>query len=295
MVKWRLGQGVIVPMITPFDEEGEIDIGSARSLAGRLDEAGTIVFVLGTTGEGFSIATDKREQLVRAVVAELGSGVVIYAGIPSNCLENQIEMGNKYFELGVSAVVAHLPCYYHLTEQEMLVHLGRLADGLEGPLVLYNIPDNVGQSLPLGVVEELSHRDNVIGLKDTEEDEKRLAKAMAMWGRREDFSYLIGHTGFAVTGLFLGAKGWVPMIGNLMPGVCRSLFAAAQRGERTEAERAYRQISEVRAVCRSIAEVKYAASLMKLCGQWVLPPLSEVDDEHKRRIGERLRGLGLLG
>jgi dihydrodipicolinate synthase/N-acetylneuraminate lyase len=294
MVKWRLGEGVIVPMITPFDQDGEIDVDSARRLARRLDEAGTIVFVLGTTGEGFSIAPPKREQLVRVVVDELGSGVVIYAGIPSNCLDSQIEMGNRYFELGISAVVAHLPCYYHLTQSEMLDYLGRLADGLDGPLVLYNIPENVGQTLPLGVVDELSHRDNVVCLKDTEEDEKRLQKAIAMWGRREDFSYLIGHTPFVVTGLLLGAKGWVPMIGNLVPDLCRSLYAAAERGERANSERAYRQISEVRAVCRSIAEVKYAASLMGLCAEWVLPPLSAVDDEHKRRIKERLTALGLL-
>jgi 4-hydroxy-tetrahydrodipicolinate synthase len=281
-------------MLTPFGEDGSIDVGSTKKMARRLAQAGTFVFVLGTTGEGFSIPLKKREELVRAVMDELGKLSIVYAGVPSNCLETQIELGNRYLELGVSVIVVHLPCYYKLSELEMLRYLEQVADGIEGPVVLYNIPQMVGQSLPLGVVEELSYRENVIGLKDTEEDEKRLGQSMAMWGRREDFSYLIGHSPFAVTGLLDKADGWVPMVGNLVPDLCRCLYDAAQRGERQKVEQTYRQISEVRAVCRSVAEYKYAASVMGLCRQTVLPPLIEPDDEHKRRIKERLTKLGIV-
>ncbi len=280
-------EGVIVPMLTPFKEGGAIDVASAKKMAIRLAQAGTFVFLLGTTGEGFSISLEKREVLVRAVMDELGKQRIVYAGVPSNCLETQIELGNRYLELGVSVVVVHLPCYYKLTEREMLRYLEQVVDGIDGPVVLYNIPQMVGQSLPLGVVDELSYRDNVIGLKDTEEDDKRLQRAIAMWMRREDFTYLIGHTPFVVTGLFIGAGGWVPTVGNLVPDLCRELYGAAQNGERNVVEQAYRQISEVRAVCRSVAEFKYAASVMGLCSEGVLPPLMAVDDEHKRRIKER--------
>jgi dihydrodipicolinate synthase/N-acetylneuraminate lyase len=286
-------EGVVVPMLTPFAEDGSIDVSCAKKMARRLAQAGTFVFVLGTTGEGFSIPLKKREELVRAVMNELGKQAIIYAGVPSNCLETQIELGNRYIELGVSVIVVHLPCYYKLSEREMLRYMEKVADGIEGPVVLYNIPQTVGQSLPLGVIEELSHRDNVIGLKDTEEDEKRFGQAMAMWGRREDFSYLIGHTPFAVTGLLDKANGWVPTVGNLVPDLCRGLYDAARRGERQTVEQTYRQISEVRAVCRSIAEYKYAASEIGLCTQVVLPPLLEPDDEHKRQIKGRLMKMGV--
>lgn len=281
-------EGVVVPMLTPFKDDGTIDIRCAEKMAVRLVQAGTFVFLLGTTGEGFSIPLKKREELVRAVMNKLGKQAIVYAGVPSNCLETQIKLGSRYIELGISVIVVHLPCYYKLSEQEMLSYLEQVVDGVEGPVVLYNIPQTVGQSLPLGVIEQLSHRDNVIGLKDTEEDEKRFGRAMAMWGRREDFSYLIGHTPFAVTGLFMQADGWVPTVGNLVPDLCRTLYDAAQRGERETVEQTYRKISDVRAVCRSIAEYKYAASLMGLCSRTVLSPMLEPDDEHKRRIKERL-------
>jgi dihydrodipicolinate synthase/N-acetylneuraminate lyase len=287
-------EGVIVPMLTPFGEDGSIDVGSAKKMARRLAQAGTFVFVLGTTGEGFSIPLKKREELVRAVMDELGRQSIVYAGVPSNCLQTQIELGNRYLELGVSVIVVHLPCYYKLSEREMLRYLEQVADGIEGPVVLYNIPQMVGQSLPLGVVEQLSHRENVIGLKDTEEDEKRFGRSMAMWGRREDFSYLIGHSPFAVTGLLNKADGWVPMEGNLVADLCRGLYDAARRGERERVEQTYRQISEVRAVCRSIAEYKYAASVMGLCSDRVLPPLLGADDEHKKRIKGRLVKMGMV-
>jgi len=281
-------------MLTPFGEGGSIDVGSAKKMARRLAQAGTFVFVLGTTGEGFSIPLEKREELVRTAMDELGKQSIVYAGVPSNCLETQIELGNRYLELGVSVIVVHLPCYYKLSEREMLRYLEQVADGIEGPVVLYNIPQMVGQSLPLGVIEELSHRENVIGLKDTEEDEKRFGRSIAMWARREDFSYLIGHSPFAVTGLFMKADGWVPMAGNLVADLCRGLYDAARGGERERVERLYRQISEVRAVCRSIAEYKYGASVMGLCSDMVLPPLIGVDDEHKRRIKERLVKMGMV-
>lgn len=280
-------------MITPFGGDGAIDVGCAKKMARRLVQAGTFVFVLGTTGEGFSMSLEKREELVSAVMDELGRQSIVYAGVPSNCLETQIELGNRYLELGVSVIVVHLPCYYKLSEREMLRYLEQVVDGVEGPVVLYNIPQAVGQSLPLVVIEELSHRENVIGLKDTEEDEKRFGQAMAMWGRREDFAYLIGHSPFAVTGLFMKADGWVPTVGNLVPDLCRNLYDAARRGERESVEKTYRQISEVRAVCRSIAEYKYGASVMGLCSERVLPPLLGPDDEHKRRIKERLVKMGM--
>jgi 4-hydroxy-tetrahydrodipicolinate synthase len=289
-----VSHGVIVPMLTPFSADGAIDIGAARRMARRLADAGAFVFVLGTTGEGFSISAAKREQLVKAVLDELGKGAVIYAGIPSNCLEDQIEMGNRYLELGVPAVVAHLPCYYPLSSKEMLRYFERLADAIDGSVVLYNIPQTVGQSLPLEVVEKLSKRENIVALKDTEKNQRRLHRALSFWARREDFAYLIGHTPFAVTGLFLGANGWVPTVGNLVPDLCRRLYDCAGRGERDKAEQACREIEQVRAICRSVAEFKYGASLMGLCSERVLPPLLGVDDERKRRIKERLVKAGMV-
>jgi len=277
-------QGVIVPMLTPFDKRGAVDVEAARKMALRLAQAGTYVFVLGTMGEAFSIPLKQREKLVRAVVDELGGQRIIYAGIPSNCIEEQIAMGNKYIALGISAVVVHLPCYYKLTEREMLYHLGLVADGIDGPILLYNIPQMVGQSLPLRVIDELSHRDNIIGIKDTEEDDVRVQKEMSLWCRRDDFAFLIGHTPFAISGLGVGADGWVPAVGNIVPRLCCELYDAARAGRRDVVERVYRKISEVRAVCRTIAEYKYAASVLGLCSGAVLPPLIGIDEEHKKRI-----------
>lgn len=279
-------QGVIVPMLTPFVESGVVDVEAARKMAIRLAQAGTYVFVLGTMGEAFSIPLKQREKLVRAVVDELGGQRIIYSGIPSNCIETQIALGNKYIALGISAVVVHLPCYYKLTEREMLYHLGLVADGINGPILLYNIPQMVGQSLPLRVIDELSHRDNIIGIKDTEEDDVRVQKEMSLWGRRDDFAFLIGHTPFAISGLGVGADAWVPAVGNIVPRLCCELYDAARAGRRDVVERVYRKISEVRAVCRTIAEYKYAASVLGLCSDAVLPPLMKVDEEHKRRINK---------
>ena len=77
-------EGVVVPMLTPFGQDGAIDVGCAGKMARRLAQAGTFVFLLGTTGEGFSIPLKKREELVRAVMNELGKQAIVYAGVPSN-------------------------------------------------------------------------------------------------------------------------------------------------------------------------------------------------------------------
>lgn len=286
--------GVIIPMLSPFMEDGEIDIDASKKMARRLVEAGTIPFVLGTTGEAFSIHPAKRETLLKAVLEEVADGSQVYAGVPSNSLAQQLEIANRYFDLGVTAVVAHLPCYYRIEPENMLRYYELLSGGLNGKLIIYNIPKTTGMEIPLEVVDELSHRDNIIAVKDTMDDKGRMTEALKKWASREDFAYLLGHEPLMAEGLSAGAGGVVAAVGNIVPVWCRKLYETVTHGALGNAERLNSRIMKVRQAYSSLAGLKYAASLLELCCDSVLPPLFPLDDEHKKMTAQELTRLGII-
>lgn len=132
--------GVIVPMVTPFTTQGDIDHSAVKKVAEHLVNGGVSTFALGTTGEGASVSASAKADFVETLVNQIDNRTKTYAGISSNCLTNSIEAAKKYFDLGVSAVVAHLPSYYPLTDYHILKYYEILAESVSGPIILYNIP-----------------------------------------------------------------------------------------------------------------------------------------------------------
>jgi dihydrodipicolinate synthase/N-acetylneuraminate lyase len=160
--------GVIVPIITPFTPNGDIDAAAVGRIVSHCAENGVAVFALGTTGEAASISTRKRARLIKLVVETAAHRVKVYAGIGDNCTEHSIGAANEYLQLGADAVVAHLPSYYNLRPAEMKAYFELLASQVKGAMILYNIPSTTHMSLPLDIVESLSHLPNIVGFKDSE-------------------------------------------------------------------------------------------------------------------------------
>ncbi len=232
-------RGVIVPMITPLTESGELDEKAARRVVDHLLAGGVdAIFVIGTTGESASLPAAWRPRLVAATVEQVGGRTGVYAGISSNCLSESLAAGKEYLRMGVDALVVHLPCYFPLSDQEQYHYFKTLLDGLAGPLVIYNIPQTTGMSISLEVVEQLAEHPNAAGLKDSAGDPARLSKLLQLLSGRDKFPVFVGTTALAAEGLKGGAAGYVPSIGNLTPSPCRDLYASAQAGRWDEVKEA---------------------------------------------------------
>ncbi len=295
-------QGVIVPMVTPFTEAGEIDEPAVhRVIDHLLDGRVSGVFVLGTTGEVHSMPQPARSRLVEITTKHVGGRAVTYAGISSTCFADTIRAAEDYSALGVDAVVAHVPHYYPLDGDSMLRYYTKLIDRIAGPLVVYNIRATTHMSIPIEVIEKLADHSRVVALKDSDDNKERYTAILNKLGGREDFSFLIGAPGLATQAFSMGARGIVPAGGNLVPELYHQMMGSAGRGNWDEVNALLEKAGRVTATFRrgrsmgqSLAALKAAMNVLGLCGPTVLPPLVPLDTDEQNKVRDALSGIGLM-
>jgi 4-hydroxy-tetrahydrodipicolinate synthase len=292
-------QGVVVPMVTPINSGGQLDEPAVRRLVDFLLAGGVDgIFVLGTTGESVSVPRSFRRRLVECTVDQVRHRAKVYAGI-GDVYPEDIAIGNEYFRAGADAVVARPPIGF--PPEKVLPWLRSLLDGVEGPLLLYNMPATTNVSIPLETVAQLIGHRNLAGIKDSEHDLKRLEELLRRFGNQPRFSIFVGVGKLMARGLRLGAVGIVPSVGNLIPEACRHLYGCARRGDWVEAERQAKQMNAVsalyqdgRTLNQSLAALKGALWCRGLCEPHVLPPLLPLPPAELEGIRNQMMQLQLL-
>lgn len=289
--------GVVIPMITPVNEDFSIDSNSLALIMKTFTESEVSVFLLGTTGESTSVNEKDRNILVEETIKQAEGKIPVYAGVSSNCQHESIEMANHFAKMGVDAVVAHLPFYYPVKENKMVEYFKKIAERITCPLILYNNPTTVKQSMPLEIVEELSHHQNIVGFKDSERGIERLDKAIELWDNRDDFSFLLGWAAQSAYALSKGCNGIVPSTGNLTPALYKELYNAAINGDKQRADEIQtltNNISEVyqkgRGINESIPALKVIMSEFGLCKPVALPPMFAPEAAEQDKLKEIIRG-----
>ncbi len=283
--------GVLVPMITPFTREGKIDHDHIKILVQKLIDHQCHPFVMGTTGEGLSIPFEDRIDLIKGLSAFKKKGSCLYASVSAVCHEDMLELAKKSAENGIDVVVAHLPPQYPLSESAMLEWFEDLADKSQCPVMIYNILSTTNMSIPLEIIEKLSHHPNIVGLKDSEKDTGRVKEAVSRWKDRSDFSYLVGWASASYMALKLGADGIVPSSGNVFPEVYVRLLKAVENGEDQIAEQ-WQQVSDKignlyqqgRLLPDSLSALKVIMKTVDLCEPYVIPPLHLLNMEEREII-----------
>ncbi len=291
-------QGVVVPMITPVNDDLSIDRNAVALIMKTFTKTEVSVFLLGTTGESTSLTDEQKSVLVQMTLEYRSNNMKVYAGISSNCLQESIDNANKYAQFGVDAVVAHLPWYYPVSPENMIRYFTAMADNIECPLMLYNNPITVKQSIPLEVVEELSHHENITGFKDSERGIERLDKAIQLWKNRSDFIFLLGWAAMSSYGLLKGSHGIVPSTGNINPGLYKKLYSAAINGDERLATQ-YQEITDKisfiyqkdRNISQSIPALKILMSGLNLCKPIVLPPMYMPGNNEQKILIQQLTEL----
>jgi len=292
--------GVVVPMITPFTSDGKVDISAASKVTEHIVANGAVPFVLGTTGEASSVPDSEKSGFVEAVVKQVAGRTLTYAGIASNCVSNSVELSKQYFDLGADAVVANLPSYYPLTADHMLKFYELLAENVPGPLVLYNITITTHMSIPLDIVDKLSHHPNIVALKDSEKNEERFEQALEMWKDREDFAHLCGSAALSTKALSLGSDGIIPSTGNFAPKIYVDLYEAAKSGDLASANEIQERTNELsriyqkgRILSQALSALKVIMKNLDLCQEYVLPPLVSIPEQEKQGIIKMLKESGV--
>jgi dihydrodipicolinate synthase/N-acetylneuraminate lyase len=272
-------RGIVVPAVTPLNADLTLDTASVERLFRFFRKHGAHPFILGTTGEFPSLPGSLKLEYIRLAGRLKTAADQLYVGISSNCLADTLEHAHIAFGEGADVVVCNIPSYYQLSETQIMKYFETLADKVTGPLMIYNIPSTTHHSIPLPLIDKLSHHPNVVGLKDSERNDERLLAALELWSKREDFSHLLGWAARSAVSLQHGGDGLVPSSANLSPGVYTDMLKAVAAGDETQLNRLQEMSDQLGNSYQSggfggtLGALKSLMQKEGLCQPYTMPPL----------------------
>lgn len=282
-------------MVTPVTEDGMLDVPAIERIIEFFAQNNVAPLLMGTTGEGNSVSASDGLLMVETAVKASKGRILIYAGLTGNCFAEQLRQAEAYTKAGADVIVATLPSYYALTDEQMYGYYKTLADSITGPLMLYNILATTHMTIPVEVVKRLADHPNIVGLKDSERDLERMQQCIAISRDREDFAYFCGWAAQSAYSLSIGGDGIVPSTGNYVPEMFNDLYRAASDGDMTTANRLQDETNEIakiyqagRTLGQSLTALKVMMQTKGLCEPWMLMPLTRLSAEEEQSIKSRL-------
>ncbi len=291
MKKNKRFTGVIVPAVTPLTVTLQIDESGVERMFQQFYANRISPFILGTTGESASLPADLKRQYVKMAAKYKEPGSVLYAGVSSNVFIEAVEFAGFCADHEVDAIAATLPSYYTLTEAQMKRYFSDLADAVELPIIIYNIPATTHMSIPLGLIDELSHHPNIIATKDSERSEERLAASLSLWKDREDFGHFLGWAAKSADALIGGSDGLIPSTGNYMPEIYAEMVKAVDAGDHGlvyEMQWLSDLYGNLYQGGKTLGESLWALKVLMqhkgLCEDVVMPPLQGLSETEKQKL-----------
>jgi len=216
-------KGVIPALVTPFKRNSEVDEEALRRLIDFVVEKGvTGVVPCGTTGEFVNMTTEERMRVVEVTIDEVNGRVPVYAGTGDAGTKKAIELTEHAEDVGADAALVVSPFYFKPTDKEIFEHYEEIADAVDLPIILYNIPQVTGVEILWWVVEGLAEIDNIVGIKDSSGSMPyMMALLEKVYGK---ISILCGHDEIAVAALAAGADGLILASANLIPDLWLQLY-----------------------------------------------------------------------
>lgn len=230
----RFGR-LITAMVTPFTPELELDLPRAAALAGRLLDTGTEALVVcGTTGESPTVFYDQKLELFRAVLDAVGGRAPVIANAGDNCTADSVEFARKVVDLGVDAIMCVVPYYNKPPQEGMYRHFRAVAEAVDVPVILYNIPGRCVVNMDPDTILRLAHDvPNIVAVKQANPDLAQAAAIVA--GAPAGFEVLSGDDEMTLPLMGLGATGVISVASHVAGPQMREMVEAQASGDHTRA------------------------------------------------------------
>lgn len=223
-------QGSLVAIVTPMFEDGSLDISSLRALIDFHIAQGTDgIVIVGTTGESPTVDFDEHCLLIETAVSQVNGRVPVVAGTGANSTKEAIILTQKAKELGADACLLVAPYYNKPTQEGLYQHFKAVADAVEIPQILYNVPGRTGCDISNDTVLRLSSHRNIVGIKDATGGIERGTDLLLR--APKDFVVLSGDDATALSLMLLGGKGVITVTGNVAPKLMHEMCEAAMGGD----------------------------------------------------------------
>jgi 4-hydroxy-tetrahydrodipicolinate synthase len=289
-------RGSIPALITPM-KNGEVDEKAFRKLVNwHIAEGSHGLVPVGTTGESPTLTPEEHKRVIEICIAEAAGRVPVIAGTGSNSTAEAIEYTRHAAEAGADAALVVVPYYNKPTQDGIYAHFKAIADAVDIPLIVYNVPGRTVANISVETLARLA-RDcpTVVGTKDASADLTRPSRQRLMSGT--DFIQLSGEDGTALGFNAHGGTGCISVTANVAPRLCSEFQEATLKGDYAAALRLQDRLMPLHHamfVESSPGPVKYAASLIGLCEPDARLPLVPVVDSTKKAVREAMIHAGLL-
>lgn len=221
---------IMTAMVTPFGKDGNVDYELLKKLIDHLFSTGTDgILVSGTTGEGPTLTEEEKIELIEKTVEYVAGRVPVVAGTGSNNTKATIEYTNKVAKIdGVDAALVVVPYYNKPDQAGMIAHFTAVADNVDLPIVMYNIPGRTGVTMEVKTIAELSKHQNIIGIKDCT-GIVNMAEIVA--NTPDDFLAFTGEDADALAARNVGAQGVISVASHLFGKEISQMYAANSKGD----------------------------------------------------------------
>jgi 4-hydroxy-tetrahydrodipicolinate synthase len=288
--------GSIVALITPFLPDGGVDYPALRKLIDwHINEGTDCIGVVGTTGESPTVTVEEHCEIIRVSVEQADRRVPIMAGCGSNSTAEAIDLAAFAKRVGADSQLQVVPYYNKPTQEGIYQHFKAIAQAVDLPMVLYNVPGRTVADMSLETVLRLAGLPGIVGIKEATGNIDR-----AQWLIREtpeQFAVYSGDDPTAVALMLCGGQGNISVTANVAPRLMKDLCEAAIAGDARRAMACQHKLMTLHKnlfIEANPIPVKWAAARMGLCGPTLRLPMTALSSENHAPVEAALRAVGLI-
>ena len=294
MLKTPLFKGSCTAIVTPFTENGIDYDRLAKNIDFQYENGTTAVVVCGTTGENPTHSEDEHNELVRFTVQASRGRMKVIAGVGSNNTKTALKYAQNARYAGADGILMVTPYYNKSTQKGLIEHFSYVADRVEIPMILYNVPSRTGISISAETYKVLSRHPNINGIKEASGDFSLIAKVRSLCG--DDLYIWSGNDDNTVPMMAMGALGVISVASNIVPAVTAKLCALCLEGGFTAATELYGKYAKLFSALfieTNPIPVKAAMKLMDMDSGLLRLPLVEIGEENLAKLKGVMRDCGL--
>jgi 4-hydroxy-tetrahydrodipicolinate synthase len=288
-------KGSIPAIVTPMEADGSVDYAAwDRLLDFHLNEGTDGLVVGGTTGESPTLEAAELVELVRRAKGRAGDRMAIIAGGGTNATAKSVALSQAMVEAGADAILAVVPYYNKPTQEGLFRHFTAIADAIDAPLILYNVPGRTACDMTPETIVRLSRHTRIVGVKEATGDLSRAESILS--AARTGFLLLSGDDPTAAELMKRGAVGVISVTANVVPGAMHDMCAAALAGDHSQAAAINEKLMPLHLAMFVEANpipVKWAVARLGLMGRGIRLPLTWLSERLEDDVLAAMKAAGV--
>lgn len=288
--------GSMVALITPFHEDGSVNYDKLGELIEwHIDQQTDAILVLGTTAETPALTVTEEDEIARISIEAAGGRVPIIVGSGSNNTMIAMEQSIKYEKMGADGLLVITPYYNKTNKSGMVNHFYTVADAVNIPIYVYNVPGRTGVSLTYEALAEISKHKNIVGIKEASGDMSFITKISRLVN--DDFNMYCGNDDISIPLMSMGGAGIISVLANILPKETHDMAMAYLNGDvkkAAEMQKYYLDFINALFIETNPIPIKEAMNLVGMNVGGYRMPLCPMEEDTKAKLISTMKAINLL-